>query len=444
MLSRRRFLGFSLAGIATATVGCRPPDFDQIKEPATSLDDDFLNSKAGLSARRQHFLGYPLNLRTPADGFFRWRNELQKVGMGQFSFNNVGNPFSESVIPYSSHDLEKKIIYRFGKLYGFDRNEVWGFLSNGGTDSNMHGMYIGRMVLKGRTGIKPKCYFTKEAHYSIQILADLLDMESVFVQTKQDGSMDADHLQALVGDSAHKAAPALVVATAGTTFKGAIDLLSEINKGLRGHESYIHLDAALFGGYLPHTTGAPSVMQQIKEEVPVKQYDSLAVSCHKFFGFPSPAGLFITTGTVYEEFHKLYSKVHNPEYIGQVPGTITCSRDAVKPAEFYYFSTPEAIEQQREDTKMILKNTIDLMREIRLRLPDLQARRSNRLSNTIFFRKPSVEIVKKYSLATMKLTVKGKKVDYAHAIIMPHVTRSVMDEFLEDLKKDQISNTAGA
>jgi hypothetical protein len=112
MLSRRRFLGFSLAGIATATVGCRPPDFDQIKEPATSLDDDFLNSKAGLSARRQHFLGYPLNLRTPADGFFRWRNELQKVGMGQFSFNNV----------------------------------------------------------KGRTGIKPKCYFTKEAHYSIQIL----------------------------------------------------------------------------------------------------------------------------------------------------------------------------------------------------------------------------------------------------------------------------------
>jgi hypothetical protein len=44
----------------------------------------------------------------------------------------------------------------------------------------------------------------------------------------------------------------------------------------------------------------------------------------------------------------------------------------------------------------------------------------------------------------MKLTVKGKKVDYAHAIIMPHVTRSVMDEFLEDLKKDQISNTAGA
>jgi hypothetical protein len=63
------------------------------------------------------------------------------------------------------------------------------------------------------------------------------------------------------------------------------------------------------------------------------------------------------------------------------------------------------------------------MREIRLRLPDLEARRSNRLSNTIFFRKPSVEIVKKYSLATMKLTVKGKKVDYAHAIIMPHVNQ---------------------
>jgi histidine decarboxylase len=70
----------------------------------------------------------------------------------------------------------------------------------------------------------------------------------------------------------------------------------------------------------------------------VVRYDSIAVSCHKFFGFPAPAGLFITTKSHFDEFNELFSQIHNPEYIHHVPGTITCSRDAVKPAEFYFFS----------------------------------------------------------------------------------------------------------
>ena len=51
------------------------------------------------------------------------------------------------------------------------------------------------------------------------------------------------------------------------------------------------------------------------------------------------------------------ARIHNPEYIHHVPGTITCSRDAVKPAEFHFFTTPRAVETQGRDAKQMLDHT---------------------------------------------------------------------------------------
>lgn len=437
MLSRRRFLGYGMAGLATAAVGCRPADFDQLsgQNSISPVPSDFLDSKSELAPRKKYFLGYPLNMNTPPDEFFNWRSRLKKAGLGDFGYNNVGNPFAKSSIPYNSHDLEREIILRFGKMYGFSANDVWGFLSHSGTDSNMHGMYIGRTILKGQTGLVPKCYFTREAHYSIQILTDLLGMEAIFVDTLPDASMDTEDLQKKLRRDNWNA-PALVVASVGTTFKGAIDDLHKIREILIEHDSYLHLDAALFGGYLPHTMGSQKVTHKSEGFNTMTQYDSIAVSCHKFFGFPSPAGLFITTQYVYNEFHQFYSRVHNPEYIGHVPGTITCSRDAVKPAEFYYFSTPESIDLQANDAQLILRNTDYLLGEMQMNLSGMRAMRANNLSNTIYFRRPSNQIVKKYSLATMHLEDEDGIQEFAHVVVMPHVRRKVIDEFLTDLDND--------
>ena len=344
----------------------------------------------------------------------------------------MGNPFLKSPIPYATHDFERDTIYSFGRLYKFPTDDTWGFISHSGTDSNMHGMYMGRTVLKARTGTLPKVYLTKEAHYSVQILRDLLGLEMVLVNTRANGGMDPDDLSRnLAMNSDH---PALVVATIGTTFKGAVDPVDDIRDRLSGTASYLHLDAALFGGYLPYTSFAAEVAFATEETSKTGRYDSIAVSCHKFFGFPAPAGLFITTRNLYEEFNQAYSKIHNPEYIHQVPGTITCSRDSVKPAEFFYFTTPFAREQQSHDARTMLSNTTYLLEQLSYRLPELVPVRSNALSNTVYFRDPGPQVVEKYSLATMNLVVEGKSEKYAHAIVMPHVSRYVVDEFLNDLE----------
>lgn len=434
-LTRRRFLGYGAAGMLTAAGGCRPQQWgwDETSPPLADSEMD-LSTRQQLAAAKSQLLGYPINMNTPAEAFFAWRRELTEVGFGQFAFNNVGNPYKPSPIPFNSHDFERKLIERFARLYAFPANDVWGFLSHSGTDSNMHGMYIGRTLLHGRTGQMPKAYFTKEAHYSVQILQDLLGLEGIEVQTAADDAMDTDDLQRKL--YANRDRPALVVATIGTTFKGAIDPIDAIRQVLQNHTSFLHLDAALFGGYLPYTAHADQVICQPTENSALR-YDAIAVSCHKFFGFPSPAGLFITTASHFEEFNHYFSKIHNPEYIHHVPGTITCSRDAVKPAEFFYFSTPEALQALTHDAQTMLQNTEYLQLQLSRRFPQLQPTRTNALSNTVYFRQPSNHLIQKYSLATMRLHIDGQPQDFAHVVVMPHVSKAVLDGFISDLVTEQ-------
>jgi histidine decarboxylase len=431
MLTRRRFLNLSGLGMAALSAGCYPPVLQQTAHGA-EIPSDALEVKAAARRFKDRLLGYPINMNDPAEGFFDWRKKLFAAGIDAFAYNNVGNPFKASPIPFNTHDFERETIRAFARSFGFPADDTWGFISHSGTDSNMHGMYMGRTLLKGRTGIVPKAYFTEEAHYSVQILRDLLGMETVMVDTLSDGGMDPDDLARKLAD--HVNEPALVVATVGTTFKGSVDNLDAIRQKLEGRDSYLHLDAALFGGYLPYTDYASVVSYQDGAKG-VGRYDSIAVSCHKFFGFPSPAGLFVTRQSLYHEFNELFSRIHNPEYIHHVPGTITCSRDGVKPAEFYYFTTKPALARQAEDAQMMLKNTDYLQEQFETHFAELTAVRSNPMSNTIYFRHPGDDIVQKYSLATMHLRVDDKSENFAHVMVMPHVSRKVLSEFLTDLDR---------
>ena len=190
MFSRRRFLGAGGAGLLAISAGCLPPTLESETE-ANEIAKGALERRRALVGQKNYLLGYPVNMNTPPEDFFAWRKELSRAGIDVFAFNNVGNPFKTGPIPYNTHDFEREIIREFGELFAFPSKDTWGFLSHSGTDSNMHGMYMGRTLLKGRTGIVPKAYFTREAHYSVQILRDLLGLETVMVETRhrrRDGS----------------------------------------------------------------------------------------------------------------------------------------------------------------------------------------------------------------------------------------------------------------
>jgi histidine decarboxylase len=82
----------------------------------------------------------------------------------------------------------------------------------------------------------------------------------------------------------------------------------------------------------------------------------------------------------------------------------------------------------------MLENSGHLVNEMQRRYRRLNAVRSNPLSNTIYFRHPGDEVVRKYSLATMEIEREGRREKHAHVVVMPHVTLDVIGEFLSDLQ----------
>ena len=119
-------------------------------------------------------------------------------------------------------------------------------------------------------------------------LCNLQNLEVRLIKSDAMGRMIPEELEkALVTDR-----PALMVYAMGTTFKGGIDDQDALNAVLAKHpdiEVYRHVDAALFGGFLPYTKYRDAVNRN------VHPFDSIAISGHKFFGMDEPAGLFLTT-----------------------------------------------------------------------------------------------------------------------------------------------------
>merc|ERR1712032_488301 len=119
-----------------------------------------------------------------------------------------------------------------------------------------------------------------------------------------------------------------------------------------------------------------------------------------------------------------------------MPGTITCSRDPVKAAEFYFFSTEEDFVRQRMDAADMLANTAYLHEQMRKRVPELAPRRANAMSTIVYFRAPSQDVISAWTLATSHAELDGASVLHAHVVIMPHVTQDVLDQFVIDLALD--------
>lgn len=359
--------------------------------------------------------GYPVNQDTSLDEFYAW---YAKRKLYRAALNNVGNPQTESPYSLNSHAFEKEVVDHFARLYGFPEGKYWGFVTSSGTDGNSHGMYFGRKYLLSKTPAPPIVYVSEEAHYSIKKLADVQNLELRLIKAKDMGQMDLSDFEAKLDPSR----PALVVVALGTTFKGAIDDQAAIRELLLSKHKgphYIHLDAALFGGYLPYADGEAAAL--VNREL--QKFDSIAVSGHKFFGSDEPMGIFISTKEAFDNLNAF----HVP-YLNDAVPTITCSRSALGPLKLWWKinSTPAA--KFKAMANGMIGNTDYLAAG--LTAAGVKNWR-NPHSNTVFFERPSDAVLKKYDLAPEESPTFGK---LAHFIVMPHVQKKLIDRFVADMR----------
>jgi histidine decarboxylase len=404
------------AGTAVSTAASPASDAAAYGLPQDAMDE--LNALAATSEQqKEKTLGYPGNENLELSGFYDW---YTSSGLSETLLNNAGDPFSPHGT-LNSLEIEQKVIKFFAPMYGIDPENVWGLVTASGTDGNNHGIYFGAKLLKNKTGMLPVVYVSTESHYSNKRLADLQNLEVRLIDCDAMGNMKPEALKKALDPKR----PALIVYSMGTTFKGGIDdqaALNAVIDEVKPVAVYRHVDAALFGGYLPYTA--------YKDLVDRTKYpfDSIAISGHKFFGMDEPCGLFLTTGEVLDA-----QDANNVSYLNASMPMINCSRSAINPLKFYWIINKVGKQGFTAQAAQMLNNAAYLKCSLdNIGWPAWKGE----CSNTVFFKRPSEEIMEKYSLAPDYDAAFGGNL--AHVVVMQHVDKELIDEFVADLKTSAV------
>lgn len=322
----------------------------------------------------------------------------------QFSLNNIGDPFHESNYRCNTHEIEREVIARFAELTRIDPEQAWGYVTSGGTEGNMYGLYLARELFPNAM-----FYFSEDTHYSVLKNVRVLNARYIMIKSQENGEIDYQDLHDMI--RVHRDLPAVIMANIGTTVRGAVDdieRLKEILQDLAVSNSYIHADAALSGLILPFT----------EEPQPYgfdAGIDSISISGHKLIGAPLPCGVVITKKAYVERVGRAV------EYVGVHDTTLSGSRNGFAPLMLWY-----ALSRLGEDgLRELVGGMLDTAEYAvdQFNKHGIPAWR-HRNSVTVVFPKPTPEVFKKWQIAP-----EGEE---TRIVTMPHVTRQMVDELVED------------
>ncbi|PWA50768.1 hypothetical protein CTI12_AA469730 [Artemisia annua] len=302
--------------------------------------------RKSLLERTKHHLGYPYHL----DFDYGALSQLQ-----HFSINNLGDPFIESNYGVHSRQFEVGVLDWFARLWELEKNEYWGYITNCGTEGNLHGILVGREVFPD--GI---LYASSESHYSIFKAARMYRMDCEKVNTLISGEIDCEDFKAKL--SLHKDKPAIINVNIGTTVKGAVDDLDLVIKTLEesgfSHDRfYIHCDGALFGLMMPFVKlVSPSSFLlnekylQTRDATGSLPSTLFLAESHKFVGCPMPCGVQIT------RLEHINALSRNVEYLASRDATIMGSRNGHAPLFLWYTLNRKGYQGIQKEVQKCLRN----------------------------------------------------------------------------------------
>jgi histidine decarboxylase len=350
---------------------------------------------ARLSAKKRYYVGYPCNQEFDYSELARFL---------EFTINNVGDPFGGSNIPLNTHDFEREVVAEFAKWAEAPEDAWWGYVTSGGTEGNMYGLYVGRELFP--EGI---CYFSEDTHYSVAKVLRLQHTRNIMLKSQTNGEMDYADLRETL--RIHRDVPPIIFANIGTTMKGASDNLATI-RGIMDEmaisNAYIHADAALSGMILPF----------VRDPQPwnfAAGADSISISGHKLLGSPVPCGVVLARKAHVDRIAR------SIEYVGALDTTIAGSRSALGPLILWYRLRSlgtEGIHAMVERSMQLADYAVGKLRGI-----GVEAWRHPN-SITVVFPRPPGELMKKWVIAPKK--------GIGHIITLPHVHESIIDEFVSD------------
>ena len=329
----------------------------------------------------------------------------------KFLETNLGDP---ELFP-GTREIENKLISFFLNLLNAPKNAT-GLIGSGGTESNITAIWLAKNLTKKNEIIIPE-----SAHFSFEKIRSLMDIKLVSIPLNKNYVMDISKLKKKINKNT-----AAVVGIAGSTELGTIDAIPEISELCNDENIFLHVDAAFGGFVIPF-------LKDLGHNTPdfdfkLKGVSSISIDAHKMGYSAIPLGIL----AIREKKWINEICVETPYISSKKQAGLLATRSGAPVTAAY------AVIKYLGNNgyKNLVKNCMDLTHYTEERINEIGLNlilKPNMNVIGIKLKHPK-QVVKELTKIGWKVN-KMERLSAIRIVLMPHVTKKIIDEFIPDLKK---------
>lgn len=336
---------------------------------------------------------------------------IAKEAYFRFLEINLGDP---ELFP-GAKKIESKLISFISRLLNAPKTAT-GQIVSGGTEGNITAMWL----VKQLTG-KKEIIIPENAHFSFKKIASLMDIKLIILPLNEECSMETAGIEKKISKDT-----AAVVGIAGSTELGTIDPIPELSEICRDEHIFLHVDAAFGGFVIPF-------LKELNYDVPdfdfkLKGVSTISVDAHKMGYSAIPLGILVVRDKKWLDKISVESHCISSKKQAGIMGTRSGGPVAAAYAVARYLGM--------KGYKNLVQRCMNITQYAEKRISEIG------LSLVV---KPTMNVLgvrlNNSSKVVDKLAEFGWRVNNIERmsciriVLMPHVTKEAVDEFIPDLKR---------
>jgi len=399
----------------------------------SSIIDKYLNRaiKKNINYSKDYILGYPAStpLKIATESFKKFI---------KINSNNIGTHTrleSESGFK-GTQELEREALTMIANLFNCN-TEFDGYISSGGTEGNIMGIWILRNMINIEYNSKACFLKSPLTHYSLTKAFNLLNIDDFeTIDINNNFGIDLKKLETKIRSLNIKGYKNfIIICTLGYSVTGSIDLIEEINflvnilKEELKINIFIHVDAS-FGGFIyPFLT-------RNKIGFNLENVMTIALDAHKTGLVPYPCGVFLCRKNLQKfiETDVDYIRSHYDDtLIGSRCGAAAAAlwSAIMSQGKHGYFKIYSDCIKNKNYLIKKLKKTKIVFWYYTHQFMNIIAIEFSNFPN---YKLPA-EIEQKYGLNLARIPFYNRDKNVYKLITMPHVGKKIISQFIYDLKQ---------
>lgn len=331
-----------------------------------------------------------------------------------------------------TQELEKELIGLCAEqIFNGEKDGQDGYVASGGTEANIEAMWIYRNYFMNDHNANVNeigVIYSQDSHYSLSKGSNLLNIKSIVIDVdKSSRELVLSDLEKKIELSLADGIKYFIVnMNLSTTMFGSVDDIDKVTTLMNKKKIIykLHVDAA-FGGFI-----YPFSKTESRYTFKNPDITSITIDAHKMLQTPYGTGIFLI-----RKGYMQYVRTSEAQYVPGTDHTLCGSRSGANAVAIWMILHNHGSEGWKTKIRALVDRTTDVCG----RLDEIGIR---------YFRNPQINIIT-IRATDIPVSVAEKYFlvadSYEHEpewwkiVIMPHITRGVIDSFINELNSEKVS-----